>query len=109
MIRQLLKTSTRGVRTLPMIIDNQEVQSEARKLIDVRNPATQELLCQVPECTPDEMQAAVDSASKAFKTWSATSIMARQQIMFKYANLIRDNVGELAQIGLGVGKYLYSI
>lgn len=98
MIRRLAQISSRHASVLPMIIDNQEVQSEARKLIDVRNPATQELLCQVPECTPAEMQMAVDSAKKAFKTWSQTSIMARQQIMFKYAQLIREHTPELAAI-----------
>lgn len=98
MISRLAKTSARSASVLPMIIDNQEVQSQARKLIDVRNPATQELLCQVPECTPDEMQMAVDSSKKAFKTWSQTSVMARQQIMFKYANLIRERTPELAAI-----------
>lgn len=81
-----------------MIIDNQEVDSSARKLIEVRNPATQELLCNVPECTPDEMQAAVDSAQKAFAAWGQSSVMARQQIMFKFANLIRENTGVLAEI-----------
>lgn len=98
MIRRLAQISTRNASVLPMIIDNQEVQSSATKLIDVRNPATQDLLCQVPCCSTEEMQMAVDSSKRAYKTWSSTSIMAKQQIMFKYANLIRENTGELAKI-----------
>jgi len=99
MIRKFAsRLSQRNVYTVPMIVDGQEVQSETRHFIDVHNPATNELIAKVPQCTPDEMQKAVDSASKAFKTWSQTSIMARQQIMIKFANLIRENTGELAQI-----------
>jgi len=81
-----------------MIIHGQEVQSDTRNFIDVHNPATQELIAKVPICSQDEMQKAVDSSKEAFKTWSQTSIMARQQIMFKYANLIRENTEELAKI-----------
>jgi malonate-semialdehyde dehydrogenase (acetylating)/methylmalonate-semialdehyde dehydrogenase len=90
--------SRRGYKTLPMIIHGQEVQSDTRNFIDVHNPATQELIAKVPICSQDEMQKAVDSSKEAFKTWSQTSIMARQQIMFKYANLIRENTEELAKI-----------
>jgi len=97
MMRRFAK-SARSVRTLPMMIGGQEVQSSADKFIEVRNPATQELLAQVPHCTQAEMQAAVDNSKEAFKTWKDSSIMSRQQIMLRFANLIRDNTKELAKI-----------
>jgi len=81
-----------------MIIGGQEVQSKTDKWIDVHNPATNEVIAQVPHCTLEEMQAAVDNASEAFKTWKNTSIMSRQQLMIRYANLIRENTKELAKI-----------
>ena len=38
------------------------------------------------------MQEAVDAAKEAFKTWSQTTVMARQQYMLKYQQLIKDNM-----------------
>ena len=46
----------------------------------------------MPEATPAEMQAAVDAASTAYRSWSKTTILTRQQIMFKFQQLIKDNM-----------------
>jgi len=81
-----------------MVINGEEVHSKTKQFIEVHNPATNEVIAAVPQCTQAEMQAAVDDSQKAFKSWSNTSIMTRQQIMFKYANLVRDNVKDLAAI-----------
>ena len=48
------------------------------------HPATNEVVTQVPCSTMDEMNAAVASAKEAYKTWSKTSVMPRQGVMFKY-------------------------
>lgn len=51
------------------------------------------------------MRAAVESAQKAFPAWRATSIMHRQQVLFKFVNLIRANWDRLAaSITLEQGK-----
>jgi malonate-semialdehyde dehydrogenase (acetylating)/methylmalonate-semialdehyde dehydrogenase len=50
------------------------------------------VVTRVPKSTQSEMQSAVDSAKNAFKTWSQTSILTRQQTMFKYQALIKDNL-----------------
>lgn len=42
------------------------------------------------------MLAAVDAAAAAFPAWSRTSILTKQQVMFKYQQLIRENMGKLA-------------
>lgn len=44
------------------------------------------------------MTAAVDSAERAFKEWSRTSVFKRQQIMFRFVQLIRENSERLAAI-----------
>lgn len=55
--------------------------------------------------TDAELEAAVASAEKAFPAWRNTSIMARQQIMFKFVGLIRENWDRLAaSITLEQGK-----
>lgn len=86
-------------------IDNEFVPSKASTWIDLHDPATNNLVTRVPQSTPEELQQAVKSAEKAFPAWKATSIMAKQQIMFKFTALIRENMDRLAaSITLEQGK-----
>ncbi len=85
--------------------DNEFLPSKASTWIDLFDPATNNLVTRVPQSTDEELRAAVDSAQKAFPAWRATSVMARQQIMFKFVNLIRANWDRLAaSITLEQGK-----
>lgn len=54
-------------------------------------------MTKVPEATQEEMEAAVESAQKAYSTWSQTSVLTRQQIMFKYQSIIKANMKKLAE------------
>lgn len=86
-------------------VDNKFVPSQATQWIDLYDPATNNLVTRVPQQTEAEMKAAVDSAEKAFPAWKATSLLARQQIMFKYVALIREHWDRLAaSITLEQGK-----
>lgn len=86
-------------------IDNEFVPSNGTKWIDLHDPATNNLITRVPQSTDEEMRAAVESAQKAFPAWRATSIMHRQQVMFKFVSLIRANWDRLAaSITLEQGK-----
>ncbi|KAF2973022.1 hypothetical protein GQX73_g527 [Xylaria multiplex] len=89
----------------PYFIDNQFVPSEADKFIDLYDPATNNLVTRVPQMTDAELESALQSAKKAFPAWRNTSVMARQQIMFKFVALIRENWDRLAaSITLEQGK-----
>jgi malonate-semialdehyde dehydrogenase (acetylating)/methylmalonate-semialdehyde dehydrogenase len=93
------------VENTPYFIDNKFVQSTTDKYIDLPDPATNHLVTRVPQMTDDEMKAAVESAQKAFESWRATSVLHRQQIMFRFVALIRENWDRLAaSITLEQGK-----
>ena len=77
-------------------LDNQFKQSKTDRWIDLHDPATQTVVTRVPETTEEELVAAVDSAEKAFRTWKNTSLLTRQQILFRLAALIRENWDRLA-------------
>ena len=95
------------VRQIPMIIGGKEVISKSTDWRDVLNPATQEVVARVPFCTLDEVDAAIENANEAFKTWRNTSLAARMRIMLKFQQLVRDNTKELAAlITLEHGKTL---
>lgn len=93
------------VRDTPYFIDNEFKASSATDFIDLRDPATNNLVTRVPQMPDAEMDAAVRSAERAFPAWRATSVMARQQIMFRFVSLIRENWDRLAaSITLEQGK-----
>lgn len=86
-------------------IDNKFVPSSATQWIDLHDPATNNLVTRVPQSTDAELKAAVESAQKAFPEWSRTSLLHRQQIMFKFVHLIREHWDRLAaSITLEQGK-----
>jgi malonate-semialdehyde dehydrogenase (acetylating)/methylmalonate-semialdehyde dehydrogenase len=91
----------------PNFLNNKFTASQATTWIDLHDPATNNLVTRVPQSTDAELTAAVDSAEKAFPAWKATSLMSRQQIMFKYVALIRENWDRLAaSITIEQGKTL---
>ncbi|KLU87776.1 methylmalonate-semialdehyde dehydrogenase [Magnaporthiopsis poae ATCC 64411] len=93
------------VTDTPYFIDNKFVASKATAFIDLHDPATNNLVTRVPQMTDAELKAAVASAERAFPAWRATSVLARQQIMFKFVGLIRENWDRLAaSITLEQGK-----
>ena len=90
-------TSSAAVR-LPLHINGKRVESKACTWFDVHNPATQEVVSQVPQATQEELVTAVDAAAEAFKTWSQVSVSNRQRVMLNYQRLIREHTPELAEI-----------
>ncbi|XP_005917733.1 methylmalonate-semialdehyde dehydrogenase [acylating], mitochondrial [Haplochromis burtoni] len=90
--------SSSSVPTTKLFIDGKFVESNTSEWLDIHNPATNEVVGRVPKATQEEMLAAVDSCSRAFRSWSETSILSRQQIFLRYQQLIKDNIKELAKI-----------
>jgi malonate-semialdehyde dehydrogenase (acetylating)/methylmalonate-semialdehyde dehydrogenase len=84
--------------TVKLLIDGEFVESRSTQWRDVVNPATQAVLARVPMATAEEVDAAVASAARAFKTWRKTPIGARARIFLKYQQLIREHMSELAAI-----------
>ncbi|KAK1250842.1 hypothetical protein MKX07_005397 [Trichoderma sp. CBMAI-0711] len=93
------------VRNTPYFLDNKFVESKTDRFIDLHDPATNSLVTRVPQMTLPEMQAVVESSQRAFQAWKNTTVLFRQQIMFRYVQLIKDNWDRLAaSITLEQGK-----
>ncbi|KZS06852.1 Methylmalonate-semialdehyde dehydrogenase [Daphnia magna] len=86
-----------AVPTTKLFINNKMVESKTNDWIDLCNPATNEVITKVPKATQEEMENAVEAAKAAYKTWSKTSILTRQQVMLRYQHIIRNNMKELAK------------
>lgn len=88
-------------------IDNQFVDSEGGATIEVRNPATHELLGVVPDSTAADVDRAVEAARRAQPAWEKLPAIERAGHLRRIANKLRDNKERLAQtITLEQGKIL---
>ena len=65
---------------------------------EVVNPATGEVLAQVPLSGAAEVDRAVEAASKALPAWSATPVTDRIQHLFRLKFLLDERFEELARI-----------
>ncbi|XP_012454728.1 methylmalonate-semialdehyde dehydrogenase [acylating], mitochondrial [Gossypium raimondii] len=92
---ELLKQNNQLVK-VPNFIGGKFVDSLGSMVIDIINPATQEVICQVPSTTYEEFKDAVNAAKQAFPSWKNTPVTARQRIMFKLQELIHRNIDKLA-------------
>jgi aldehyde dehydrogenase (NAD+) len=60
------------------------------------NPATEEVLAAVAEAGPEDVDAAVGHARKAFETWAALPGTDRAKYLFRIARIIQERARELA-------------
>ncbi|MFX3634201.1 MAG: CoA-acylating methylmalonate-semialdehyde dehydrogenase [Candidatus Pristimantibacillus sp.] len=79
-------------------IGGQWVESASTASEPVFNPATEEILGQVPLSSKAEVNDAVQAAKSAFPAWSRTAVPRRARVLFKYQQLLVDNWEELARI-----------
>ncbi|RXN06740.1 aldehyde dehydrogenase family 9 member A1-B-like protein [Labeo rohita] len=64
----------------------------------VYEPATGRVLCQLQACGAADVDAAIGSASAAFKVWSKLAGMERARVMLEAARLIEKRREEIAEI-----------
>ncbi|KAA6423522.1 MAG: methylmalonate-semialdehyde dehydrogenase [acylating] mitochondrial-like [Trebouxia sp. A1-2] len=83
-------------RTTKMLIKGEFRDSETSDWVEVKNPATQEVVSRMPIITNKEFEEAVQAAKDAFPAWRRTPVPHRQRIMFKFQQLIKENMDSLA-------------
>ena len=85
-------------KTVPLFIEGEWIQSESTQRTQVLNPATQELLTEVPAATDAEMERAIASAKSTFQTWKEVPTPQRARIMLNYQHLLKKHHDEIAEI-----------
>ena len=66
--------------------------------IDVKNPATGELIDRVPDGIPEDVAHAVEAADAASSGWKKMSMRERGMILFHAAGLVREQHKDIAQL-----------
>jgi malonate-semialdehyde dehydrogenase (acetylating) / methylmalonate-semialdehyde dehydrogenase len=72
--------------------------SDGAASLPVFNPATGDVIEQVPLSGERDVDAAVAAAAQAFSGWSRTALMDRVRLMFRYKAVLEDHFEELAAI-----------
>src|SRR5437870_2577471 len=81
-----------------MVIDGKPATARSGKTVEIRDPATGELVDNVPQAGVDETRQAIDAAHVAFRGWADTLPQKRAQILMKGAALARQHLDEVASL-----------
>ncbi|SLN65155.1 Gamma-aminobutyraldehyde dehydrogenase [Roseovarius albus] len=87
-----------------MLINGEMVEGDGDP-IAVLNPATGEEICAIKSATSEQANAAAAAAHEAFETYGLTCPAERSELLTDIANVLEDNVKELAELeSLDAGK-----
>ena len=81
-----------------MLIGGEAVDSVSNETVEVRNPATGEVVDQVPKGTAKDVQQAVAAADGALKEWSDTTAEDRGKMLMNACALIKEKSKEIAML-----------
>jgi aminomuconate-semialdehyde/2-hydroxymuconate-6-semialdehyde dehydrogenase len=62
------------------------------------NPSTEEVIAEIPDSDERDIDDAVQAAKAAFPSWTRTPAAERSRLLLKLADLIEQNLEELAQL-----------
>ena len=79
-------------------INGSFTSGEAEKTFDVKDPSNGNLIISLPDMGIADVKLAIESASKAQKSWAAKTGKERSQILRKWYDLIIENKDDLAKI-----------
>jgi len=79
-------------------VDGRWMPSQSDRLLDVDNPATGQVIAQVPLSTAAEVGLAVGAAKEAFPEWRETPPMVRARYMLTLKELMEERFEDLARI-----------
>lgn len=89
-------------------INGQWCQANSNDIITVYNPATGQVLGEVPDMGPDEAQAAIDAAYIAQASWQEVNPKERARLLCRWHELILEHQEDLARLmTLEQGKPLF--
>src|SRR5687768_1391769 len=82
-----------------MFIDGEWTKSTSNKSLAVVNPTTGQAYAEVPAAGAEDVDRAVKAARRAFEDgpWRAMTAQDRGKLLFKIADLIRQNAKDLAE------------
>ena len=88
-----------------MFVDGKFVDALSGETMEVLNPATGEVIAEVPKAGEEDVDRAVAAAEKAWETWREKTPKDRMELLLELADVIDENAEEIARLeSLNVGK-----
>jgi len=72
--------------------------SKTDRYMDCYDPSIGEVVARTPQCTPDEVRAAIAAAKAAFLAWADTPPSKRAQVLFRMKGILDRHVDELTHL-----------
>ncbi len=92
---------------LSLYIDGEFIHGGGRREQDVLNPATGQVIGQLPHATREDLDRALAAAARAFTTWKKSSPMERSKVLRKVTELARERAQDIGRgITMDQGKPL---
>jgi acyl-CoA reductase-like NAD-dependent aldehyde dehydrogenase len=81
-------------------VDGREIEAGGGELLDVRNPATGEVIAKIPNSTAADVDRAMRSARAAFegKEWGGMDIRSRARLVNRLADAFEANLDQLYRL-----------
>jgi 1-pyrroline dehydrogenase len=102
--------ATTAVKHYQMFVGGQWTDATGGETQNVVNPATGEVMAEVPKATEADVERAVGAARKAFETWGETTPRERSELLLKLADALiehGDEFGDLESENVGKPRALF--
>jgi succinate-semialdehyde dehydrogenase/glutarate-semialdehyde dehydrogenase len=83
---------------MQMFVNGERVGAASGATMEVRNPASGEVVDSVPRADADDTRRAIDAAARAFASWSKLPPAKRAHILTRAAACVREHLDEIAQL-----------
>src|SRR6478672_3499557 len=89
--------ATSSLSPCPAFINGQWREITGVEKSPVYNPSRGEVIAEVPLCTKEHVDEAVESAAAAFPAWRDTPAMERARLFFRYRQLVEENFDRICR------------
>jgi len=97
------------VARMKNLVGGEFVEAERDEWERVIDPASGEVIAEVPRCAEEDVDRAVEAASRAFEGWFETTLAERAEMLHRLADVLQEHAEELARLeSKDVGKPITS-
>lgn len=93
-----MSTAAAAPTTVPLFSGGKWITPSVDAYEDVFNPSTGEVIARTPLVGAEEVDAVVRSAAEAMPAWSATPVVERARVMFRFRALMEEHFEEIATL-----------
>ena len=83
--------------SVPAFVNGEWREISGVEKTPVYNPSRGEVIAEVPACTKEHVDLAVEAAAEAFPAWRDTPPVERARVFFRYRQLIEENFDRICQ------------